>query len=58
MTLTAIQALWGRWYHTWYEDGTYYARHILEYDPIKAATPAGLESAIRAHSWRDARGVR
>ena len=58
MTLTDIQALWGRWYDTWFEDGTWHARHVLDDTPLEADTPAGLESAIRAHRWRDTRGVR
>jgi len=55
MTLDGIRAAYGRYYDLWVDGGTYYARHVLDEEPLKADTPAGLDSAIRAHSWRAAR---
>ncbi|HTQ88509.1 MAG TPA: hypothetical protein VMK84_03355 [Streptosporangiaceae bacterium] len=48
MTLDGIHARWGRYYDLWADGGTYYARHALAGEPLKADTPAGLDSAIRA----------
>ena len=49
MTLRALAATCGRYYDLWFDGGTYCA---LGGEPLKADSPAGLDSAIRAELWR------
>jgi len=52
MTLQHLATTYGRYYDLWFDGGTYYARYALGGEPLKADSPEGLDSAIRAHLWR------
>ena len=52
MTLQSLAGLYGRYYDLWFDGGTYCARYALGGEPLKADSPAGLDSAIRAELWR------
>ena len=52
MTLQALAATYGRYYDLWFDGGTYYARYVFGGEPLTADSPEELDSAIRAHLWR------
>ncbi len=52
MTLQALTSAYGRYFDLWFDGGTYCARYALGGEPLKADSPAGLDSAIRAELWR------
>ncbi len=52
MTLQALAATYGRYYDLWFDGGTYCARYVFGGEPLAADSPEELDSAIRAHLWR------
>ncbi len=48
MTLGVLRAAWGEIYDLGFAGGEYHALHLTSGRLISAATPEGLESAIRA----------